>query len=95
MNNGSPFQDRGTYAPGTFTLTARAESAGSTIAKVVFGKSSDGGSTWETIEDAAWPFTAQFTGAAGQTVIFRARAVDVAGKTSLYAANMISLQSDP
>jgi hypothetical protein len=95
MNNGSPFQDRGTYVPGTFTLTARAESPGSTIAKVVFGKSSDGGSTWETIEDAASPFTAQFTGAAGQTVIFRARAVDVAGKTSLYAANMISLQSDP
>ena len=95
LNNGSPFQDRGTYLPGTFTLTARPEPNGSAIAKIVFGKSSDGGSTWETLEDTDSPFTAQFAAKAGQTLIFRARAVDAVGKTSLYAANMITVQSDP
>lgn len=89
FNNGVAFNDRGTYPAGDFTLTAAAESSSGTIEKVVFGKSIDGGGIWETIEDTTAPYSATFSTSAGNTVIFRARAVDTDGKKSIYAANMI------
>jgi hypothetical protein len=94
-NNGSPFNDRGTYPPGDFTLTAQALSDSGTIKKVLFGKSIDGGSTWETSEDATAPYSATFSTDPETTVIFRARAVATDGKTSLYAANMIHINNEP
>ena len=88
-NNGVPFNDRGNYSAGQFTLTADAESVSGTIQKVIFGKTTNGGSDWETIEDTTAPYSAAFSTSAGQTVIFRSQAVDTTGKKSIYAANMI------
>ena len=94
-NNGSPFADRGTYSASDFTLKADAVSDSGTIAKVVFGKSTDGGGIWETHTDDTMPFTARFTTEPGQTVIFRARAVAADGRKSIYAANMIHIKPKP
>ena len=89
FNNGVPFNDRGSYPAGQFTLAAEAVSDSGSIENVVFGKSINGGSTWESAEDASAPYSASFSTSAGETVIFRVRAVDAAGKKSIYAANMI------
>jgi hypothetical protein len=94
-NNGSPFTDRGTYSAGDFTLTAQAESDSGTIAKVVFGKSTDGGGSWETSNDATAPYAAKFSTNPGETVIFRARAVAADRKKSIYVANMIHIKGEP
>jgi len=88
-NNGQPFNDRGNYPPGQFTLTADATSSSGTIEKVVFGKTTDGGGIWTTIEDTTAPYSATFSASSGETVIFRAQAVDTAGKKSIYDAYMI------
>ena len=93
-SNSSPIRDRGTYPAGHFTLTAQAVSDSGTIEKVVFGKSSDGGSTWQTDEDATAPYSATFSTDPETTVIFRARAVAADGKKSIYAANMIHISND-
>ncbi|MFH1614603.1 MAG: hypothetical protein ABIG61_05935 [Planctomycetota bacterium] len=89
FNNGIPFNDRGNYPAGDFTLTATADSPSGTIAKVIFGKTTDGGAIWQSIEDTTVPYSATFSASTGQTVIFRAQAVDTNGKKSIYAANMI------
>ena len=89
FNNGAAFNDRGNYSAGQFALTAEAVSESSTIEKVVFGQSTNGGATWESIEDTTVPYAAAFSASAGTTVIFRARAVAEDGKKSVYAANMI------
>ena len=89
FNNGTPFEDRGNYPAGQFTLTAEATSDSGTIEKVIFGKSTNGGSSWDGIEDTTVPYSGSFSATAGETVIFRARAVDTVGKKSIYAANMI------
>ena len=89
FNNGAAFNDRGNYPPGNFTLTAEATSTAGTIEKVVFGKTTNGGSDWQTIEDTTAPYAATFTAQAGETVIFRARAVDTQGKQSIFAAYMV------
>jgi len=94
-NNGSRFSDRGTYSAGEFTLTAQAASDSGTIARVVFGKSTDGGSTWESIADLTAPYSAKFSTKPGQTVIFRARAVATDGKKSICSANMIHIENEP
>jgi hypothetical protein len=94
-NNGSRFSDRGTYSASEFTLTAQAVSDSGKIARVVFGKSTDGGSTWEANEDSTAPYSAKFSTKPGQTVIFRARAVATDGKTSIYSANMIHIENEP
>ena len=91
-NDGVKFSDRTWYSEGPYTLVAEAESESSTVTKVVFGKSLDKGVTWTTIEDATEPYSATFstTNTPGQQiVIFRARAFDAAGKTSIYDANLI------
>ena len=93
-NNGSRFTDRGTYSSGEFKLTANAVSESGTISKVVFGKSTNGGSNWETIEDETAPYVARFSTNPGETVIFRAQSVDSDGKQSIYAANMIHIASE-
>ncbi len=93
-NNGSRFTDRGTYSAGEFKLTADAVSDSETIAKVVFGKSTNGGSNWETKEDETAPYSTTFSTNPGETVIFRARAVDADAKRSIYAANMIHIASE-
>ena len=92
-NNGSPFTDRGTYSAGEFTLTAQAVSDSGTIARVVFGKSADGGGIWQTRVDTTVPYSAKFSAEPGKTVIFRARAISKDGKQSIYAANMIHTQT--
>ena len=92
FNNTELFNDRGNYPAGTFTLTAQGISPSETIEKVIFGKTTNGGSDWETIEDTTPPYSASFSATAGTTVIFRARAVDTNGKKSIYAANMIYVQ---
>jgi len=89
LNNGQPFNDRGNYPPGQFTLTADVSSSSGTIEKVVFGKTTDGGGIWTTIEDSTAPYSATFSASSGETVIFRAQAVDTAGKKSIYDAYMI------
>ncbi|MFH1614773.1 MAG: hypothetical protein ABIG61_06790 [Planctomycetota bacterium] len=88
-NNETPFIDRGSYPAGQFTLTANAESSSGTIEKVIFGKTTNGGGTWTTIEDTTAPYSAVFSASSGQTVISRAQAVDTNGKKSIYAAYMI------
>jgi len=88
-NNGQPFNDRGNYPPGQFTLTADATSSSGTIEKVIFGKTTDGGGIWTTIEAPTGPYSATFSASSGETVIFRAQAVDTAGKKSIYDAYMI------
>ena len=104
FNNGQPFVDCkqtpvfgapgcDVYTAGTFTLTATAVSDSSTIAKVVFGKSTDGGAIWTNVEDTTPPYSANFPTTAGETVIFRAQAFDTAGKKSLFAANRIYIKS--
>ncbi|MAR13277.1 MAG: hypothetical protein CL681_25325 [Blastopirellula sp.] len=93
-NNGSPFADRGTYSAGDFKLTADAVSDSKTITKVVFGKSVNGGSNWETTEDKTAPYSATFSTKPDETVIFRAQAVDADGKQSIFAANMIHIASE-
>ena len=90
---GKPFRDRGTYAAGPFVLTVEAVANAAAIEKVVFGKTIDGGSTWESIEDSQMPYTATFTADAGKTVIFRAQAVAVDSRTSIFAANMITTEN--
>jgi hypothetical protein len=93
-NNGEEFSDRGDYPPGPITLTAEAESASSTISKVVFGKSVNGGVTWESVEDTLAPYAATFTTTnvtGRQTVIFRARAHDADGRKSIFDANLIRI----
>ena len=92
FNSGNPFTDRGSYPAGNFTVTATAISDSGTIAKVVFGKSTNGGADWETIEDTTSPYSATFSADAGATVIFRARAFDTIGKKSIFAADMITVQ---
>ena len=73
-------------------LTTRRAQA---ISKVVFGKSADGGGTWQTRVDATVPYSAKFSAEPGKTVIFRARAIAEDGKQSIYAANMIHTQAMP
>ena len=89
FNNGAAFNDRGNYPAGQFTLTVTTISQAGTIEKVVFGKTTDGGAIWETIEDSTAPYSAIFSASSGETVIFRAQAVGTDGKKSIYAANMI------
>ena len=93
-NDGVEFEDHATYPAGPITLAAEAEAASSTIAKVVFGKSVDKGVSWVTIEDRTPPYTATFdvSGAPGRdSVIFRARAVDAAGRRSVFDANLVRI----
>jgi len=92
-NAGEPFRDRGTYAAGSFVLTAEVVANAAAIEKVVFGKSIDGGSIWTSIEDSEAPYTATFATDAGKTVIFRARAVASDGRRSIFAANMITTEN--
>jgi hypothetical protein len=89
---GQPFDDRGRYPAGDLALTAEAVSDSGTIAKVIFGKSTNGGSNWEATEDDTAPYSATFPAEAGQTVIFRARAVDSEGRKSIFSANMIHVK---
>lgn len=100
FNNGQPFTDCkvtpaaggvgcDVYTAQTFILTATAVSDSGLIDKVIFGKSTDSGATWTSIEDAAAPYSANFATSAGETVIFRAQAVDTAGKKSIFSANRI------
>jgi len=89
LNNGVPFNDRGNYPAGQFTLTEQATSDSGAIEKVIFGKSTNGGSDWQSVEDTTAPYSADFSTSAGETVIFRAQAVDTNGKKSIYAANMV------
>ena len=104
FNNGQPFVDCkqtpvfgapgcDVYTAGTFTLTATVVSDSSTIVKVVFGKSTDGGAIWTNVEDTTPPYSANFPTTAGETVIFRAQAFDTTGKKSLFAANRIYINS--
>ena len=93
-NDGEPFADRGTYPAGEFRLTARAVSDSGTIDKVIFGKSVNGGSDWDSTEDDKAPYEAKFPTSAGEMVIFRAQAIDTDGKKSIYAANMVSVEEE-
>ncbi len=89
LHEGKPVEDRGEYAAGEIQLTARAVSDSGAIAKVIFGKSINGGSDWESAEDDMVPYEVKFQTRAGEMVIFRAQAVDTGGRKSIYAANMI------
>jgi hypothetical protein len=89
LMDGKPFEDRGAYPAGEFRLTAQAVSDSGMIAQVMFGKSTNGGSDWKSIEDDTAPYEATFPAGAGETIIFRAQAKDTDGKKSIYAANMI------
>jgi len=91
LNNGVPFIDRDNYPAGQFTLTAQATSDSSTVEKVIFGKTTDGGVIWTNIEDNAAPYSVIFPTSSGETVNFRVQAIDINGKTSIYAANMINI----
>ena len=92
FHEGTPFEDRGKYPEGLFHLTAEAISDSGTVAKVLFGKSINGGSDFESIEDDTAPYEASFPAEPGQTVIFRARAIDSEGRKSIYAASMIHVK---
>ena len=91
FHDGEPFVDRGTYSPGAFRLTAIARSPARKITRVVFGRSIDGGVTWTSVEDDAAPYAATFEAGAGETVIFRAQAIDSEDRRSIFAANMIHI----
>jgi len=91
-NNGVEFNDRTWYSQGPYALTADAESESSTITKVEFGKSVNGGVNWSAIEDTTAPYSAVFNTSSSlgqQVVIFRARSFDAAGRKSLFDANLI------
>jgi len=92
LNDGEPFTDRGTYPAGEFNLTAQGVSDSGTIAKVIFGISTNGGSDWDSAEDDTPAYEARFPTSAGDMVIFRAQAVDTEGKKSIYAANMVYVE---
>ena len=82
-------RDRRKYPSGSITLVAIAGLGNSSIDKVVFGKSTNGGAFWTTVEDNSFPYETTFSLLAGETVILRAQAVDTAGQGSIYAASMI------
>jgi hypothetical protein len=94
FHNEVAFQDRGRYAAGSFVLTAQVEENSVSIAKVIFGKTTDGGATWESLEDNDAPYSATFSVETDKTVIFRAQAVDTDGRKSIFSANMINTNAD-
>lgn len=90
MTKKIPLYDRRNYPAGSITLNAATTTAsGSTLSKVIFGMSTDGGASFSTAEDTTYPFENTYTLVAGTTVILRAQAVDSLNRKSIWAANMI------
>lgn len=81
------------YPAGTMTIQANVTAGSVSVSRVVFGKSTDGGATWQTVQDNSFPFYTSYTLNAGETVILRAQAVDVEGHTSIYDAKWIEIVS--
>jgi len=87
--NTPPLMDRRKYPAGDITLVAQPTPGSTPIQKVIFGKSTNGGATWQTVEDLSYSYETTFSLDVGDTVILRARAVDTSGQGSTWAANMI------
>ncbi|MFH1616676.1 MAG: hypothetical protein ABIG61_16530 [Planctomycetota bacterium] len=87
--NMPPLMDRRNYPSGNITLVAKTSQGSAPMGKVVFGKSTNGGATWETVEDTSYPYETTFSLSVGTTVILRAQAVDTTGQGSIWAANML------
>ncbi|MFH1616678.1 MAG: hypothetical protein ABIG61_16540 [Planctomycetota bacterium] len=87
--NMPPLMDRRNYPSGNITLVAKASQGSAPVQKVIFGKTTNGGATWETVEDTSYPYETTFSLSAGTTVILRAQAIDTTGQGSIWAANML------
>jgi hypothetical protein len=81
--------DRRNYPAGNITLIAQPTPGSAPVQKIIFGKSTNGGGTWQTVEDLSFPYETTYSLNTGETVILRARAVDINGQGSVWAANMI------
>ena len=87
--NKPPLMDRRKYPAGNITVVAEPTPGSEPIQKILFGKSTNGGATWESVEDLSYPYETTFLLNVGETVILRARAVDTSGQGSIWASNMI------
>jgi hypothetical protein len=89
--NTSPLMDRRKYPAGDINLIAKPIQGNAPIQKVVFGKSINGGATWQSVEDSSYPYEITYSLNVGETVILRVKAVDTSGQSSICAANMIDV----